>query len=1229
MTHDIVPTAPAAATLPPGLFLIHGNRAESLRDLLVAWMKRHPLSPLETETILVQSNGVAQWLKLALAADPADGGCGIAASMAFCLPSRFVWQAYRAVLGRDAVPETSPFDKTRLSWRLMRLLPQVVSEPAYRPLASYLHADADLRKRFQLAERLSDLFDQYQVYRADWLAAWSDGSDVLIDARGSATPLPADQAWQPALWRRLVADVKAGPAPRAGGGDPPALSGGRAGVHRAFVERVDALAGAPRPATLPRRVLVFGIASLPLQTLEVLARMAQWSQVLVCVPNPCRHYWADIVAGQDLLRASQRRQARKAGSPRVLTEDDLHLHAHPLLAAWGKLGRDYIGLLDLHDDAGKRDAYQRAFTELGQSIDLFAGDDGSTVLRQIQGDILELRSMPEIRAAQRTIDPALDPSLRFHVAHSPQREVEILHDQLLAAFSADRSLRPRDVIVMVPDIDAYAPHVQAVFGLPAADDPRHIPFSLSDRGQRHFDPLVHALELLLGLPQSRLAVSDVLDLVEVPALRARFGIADDHVPLLHRWIREAGIRWGLHGEHRSTLDLPGTLDAAPNTWLFGLRRMLLGYATGQDGAAWGEIEPYGEIGGLDAAALGPLATLLERLEETWRDLCRPATVGTWCARLSDLLHVFFDAGDAGDAYTLSRLDAALDDWQQACDEARYDDELPLSVVALHWLASLDAGGLSQRFFGGAVTFATLMPMRAIPFRQVCILGMNDGDYPRTRNPLDFDLMGREYRPGDRSRREDDRYLFLEALLSARDRLYLSWVGRSINDNTERPPSVLVGQLRDHLKAGWTLADAPADDGTVPANAGQALLAALTCEHPLQPFSPAYFPPRVDAGLPPPAFFTYAREWQPAGAPAAGAAAGDATPLAPLQADEPLTLRALESFLKDPVKAFFGQRLGVHFEADDPAGEDVEPFELDGLQRWQLQDELIRNEADAVVHDGDGLARRAATVAAIRRRGVLPAGAFGTRVTDELQQPLDDLFAEYASALARWPEAQDGEVELRFEQIVDGRRIEVADWLGGLRRSGAGGKEPADGAAMGGDLESDSDAGVVALEASALLDADGRYRGDKMVRHWVRHLALHVAVGPVTTVVVSKKGLVELLPRDPAEARQRLADLVCAWHDGMRRPLPLATRTAFAWLRASPQPGADPDKARTAARKEYEGGFRPTGERDTSPCLRRAWPDFDALASGGEFEALAQHLLRPLQEALHEKAARNAVAKAAK
>jgi len=1158
-------------TMAPGFMVVHGNHPEALRDLMVVWMARHPLSPLEDEQVLVQSNGVAQWLRLSLVRDVDDGGCGIAAALQLQLPSRFIWQAYRAVLGPGAVPLTSAFDKSLLVWRLMRLLPSLLIEPLFTPLRRFLERDDDLRKRHQLAERLADLFDQYQVYRADWLAGWARGEDVIATSRQGRQSLPETLRWQPRLWRALLEDV----GPDAGSS--------RAEVHRRFLAAVAARGEGDRPAGLPRRLVVFGISSLPQQALEVLSALARWTQVLMCVHNPCEHFWADIIADRDLLQADRARQQRKAGGPQQLRDTELHLHAQPLLAAWGKQGRDFIGLLDAHDE---RERYEHRFVAISQRIDLFQPNGGATLLNQLQDDILELRPLAQTRSRWPALDPRADRSIRFHVAHGPQREVEVLHDQLLDAFNADPGLRPRDIIVMVPDINAYAPHIRAVFGLRDSGDTRHIPFTLADQGQRHHDPLLGALEKLLSLPLSRVAVSDVLDLLEVPALRDRFGIAEDQLPLLHRWISAANIRWGLHAEQRSSLDLPEALEQ--NSWLFGLRRMLLGYAVGS-GEAWAGIEPMDEIGGLDAVLLGPLTRLLEALDATWRHLREPATPAQWGEHLRALLQAFFQADDGGDGFTLLRLDTALQGWQDACAGAGLNEALPISVVREHWLAQLDQPSLNQPFFAGAVTFATLMPMRAIPFRLVCLLGMNDGDYPRTRVPMDFDLMGRDYRPGDRSRREDDRYLFLEALLSAREHLHISYVGRSINDNGARPPSVLVAQLRDHLAAGWRLQGY----GGPEREAGEALLRALTVEHRLQPFNRDYFAADNAEGL-----FSYAREWR------AGLVPHDETafpnqPLSPMAVDAALSVRQLADFLRDPVRSFFRLRLGIHFETVDPISEDEEPFAIDALENWQLQDELIRIQRVALDQGQSRQAALDAQLARIARRGELPARHFAAVVQDGLAEPMDNLFERYTLELDAWPESHPDEA-LDFCPDSATPTPRLADWLGGMRRNAAGAR------------------GRVLLESGGLLK-DKSYRRDKLIPFWVAHLAGHLSGESLTSVIVSKNGTVTLPPLQPEQARRHWVVLLDAWQQGLRRPLPLAIKSGYAWLakggRAEPPPHADALRAARACYEQHDPGRRIFGERDSNPYLARAFPDFDTLWADGEFARLADALLRPLHDVL--------------
>ncbi len=1148
--------------------VLHGNRLEDLRDLLAAWLAQAPLQPLEDEQMLVQSNGIAQWLKMALARAPGDGGLGISAAVDVQLPGRFLWTAYRAVLGRDAVAATSPFDKSRLAWRLLRLIPQHLDDEGFAPLRDFLRAGpgaalgTDWLKQFQLAQQIADLFDQYQVYRADWLDDWEQGKDVLRDnLRGATSAIDASQRWQPQLWRLLLADV---------GTDE--REHHRAGVHRAFVKRIGELP--ERPATLPRRIVVFGISSLPQQTLEALTAMARFSQVLLVVANPCRHYWADIIEDRELLRTDRRRQLDKPGLPALPRYEDLHLHANPLLAAWGKQGRDYIRLLDSFDQPER---YRRQFAAIGRSIDLFQDVEGDGLLQQVQQAVLELQPLPA-EPAQRQAWQEGDDSLRFHVAHDPQREVEVLHDQLLAMFEQaarnGRPLAPRDVIVMVPDIQTYAPHVQAVFGRLHVGDPRHLPWSVADQSARATAPLIVALAHLLALPESRFAVSDVLDLLDVPALRRRFDLAEDSLPILRRWIEGAGIRWGLDGAHKRSLDLPALEQ---NSWRFGLRRMLLGYAVG-DGETLDGIAPYGEVGGLDAALLGPLSALLDRLEATWQVMGTDAAPGEWVERLHALLGDFFDNGDSEDATRLNRLHDALDTWLEACDEAAFDQTIPLAVVREHWLQAIDESRLSQRFMGGAVSFGTLMPMRAIPFRVVCLLGMNDGDYPRRQTPLDFDLMAQsgQNRPGDRSRREDDRYLFLEALLSARDALHISWVGRSPRDNSELPPSVLVGQLRDYLAAGWhrqrEAADAP--------GAGKHLLQALTCEYPLQPFSRRYFEAGHDARV-----FTYAHEWQQAHRATAAPTSADI--LEPWVPQTALSLSQLQRFLAHPVAYFFNQRLKVHFtDADDDTLDD-EPFALDALQRHAA----TRDALQAALRDDGGTTLAATVAGAVRRlgeEGRLPPGGFGAAVQEEIARQVQGLTERWQAACLRWQPREE-----KFELRHVWGQLSVEDWLT--------------------DLRGDENGQLRRLElvSGNLLDKAGDVRLDKLTHAWVVHLLANASGLAMQTqlIGVDAQPVLAAVPRE--QAASLIDALLAALRQGMDAPLPIARRSAFAWLAAA-SGGKDPIKAAASC---YDGSefVQGVGEVRQDACLARAWPTFERLRQAGFDDWLS--LYRPLTIAL--------------
>ncbi|MHB0776622.1 exodeoxyribonuclease V subunit gamma [Halomonas sp. WWR20] len=1183
--------------------VLHANHLEDLRDLALALIGRQPLPPLVDETFLVQSNGMAQWLRIALAEKD-----GIAAAVDFPLPSSFVWRAYRAVLG-DQIPLQSPFDKGPMTWRLMRLLPGLLTHEDFAPLAHYLHDDRDGagegRKTWQLAAKLADLFDQYLVYRPDWIAAWEAEEPAPAD-------LPDDQRWQPILWRALLDD-----APQ----DERQCH--RAALHRQFLDRARSLDTSP--AGLPPRLFVFGISALPAQTLEALHALSGVMDVVLMITNPCRYYWGDVVADRDAIkrlgRLSAERTVRHPEAPRLegVDGEGLHLRANPLLAGWGTQGRDFIVGLYEFESAHPFDLETDAFRDVVASD---AGSPETPLLSQLQQEILDLvhpGERAEEEGGPREI-AADDRSLSLVSAHSPLREVEILHDRLLEAFERDPSLKPRDVIVMVPDIDRYAPFIDAVFGQVPASDPRYIPFTIADRLASQADPLMACVLHLLELPQRRLGVSEILDALDVPAFRRRFDIEAHELDRLRQWLAGSGVRWGLDSDHRGALGLP---DLHGNTWAFGLERMLLGYAVGQPSAEaydFDGIAPYDEVGGLEADLAGRLASLIQTLERQCRLLRSEATPQQWVVRLRELVEACIQPQDAVEHDILGRVDQAIENWFEACECAAFEAPLSLVVVREALTGELDESGLAQRFLAGKVNFATLMPMRAIPFREVHLLGMNDGDYPRSRLPQDFDLMAGRGRAGDRSRRDDDRYLMLEAMLSARDRLSLSWVGRDQRDNVARPPSVLVNELLDCVALGWR-PSAPAGDYLGATSSPQvrderALWQRLVEEHPLQPFSARYF--RKDSP-----FATYERSWEALhlkGHDHAAPAAPGVTLGPDVAPEAALGLGSLASLLRLPPRICIGERLGVTFREVRVPDEDAEPFYPSGLEIHMLKRELL----DA---GRDGLERQAGlgfdnAVSRLMRDGRLPALGFGEALLQRLSGPLTAQLARWQTltaeleaiapvrvvshgAISDAHAPATGSVEINFEERLDGLTRDAAGRLWRWQL------EP-------------GHFGHFKLDREGRLAQWGKPR--RLFAAWLAQQALAANGRAVHVGALFEDRELILPPPEAGVASQRLQGLLKLWWQARQVPMACAPELAFAWLAAQPLQSDEPAaseatkidagemlaQARESARTRYEeGSFAGVAAlRDSEPMLGELWPDFEALMAAS-FEPCARALYAPL------------------
>lgn len=1152
-----------ASSLQPGFLVVHANAPEQLRALVVNWLQRYPLMPLESEHILVQSNGIAQWLKLALANEPdaPEPGCGIASAIDVQLPARFIWQLYRKVLGQNEINERSAYSRELLRWHLLSLLPELPDNQCFEPLRHFYADDPTLLKTYQLAEQLAALYDQYQVYRADWLNLWQQGQDQLLTARGQLSALKPEQLWQSALWRILHSKIS-----------EQQLGDSRAEVHQRFIDKLAALPAAEAASLIPRRLIIFGISAMPQQSLQVLAAIAPFCQVLLAVHNPCQHYWADIISEKELLRAERHRQPYKAGMPTDISEEQLHVHAQPLLASWGRQGRDYIRLLDEFDETAQ---YKNLF--VNQRIDLFQPPASRHLLGMLQHDIYDLRPVQDSQQHWPAISET-DQSIQFHLAHSAMREVEILHDQLLAAFEQDHSLTPRDIMVMVPDIAGYAPLIQAVFASLKPEDPRYIPFTIADLPPGTEQPMFKAVEQLLELAQSRFQLSDILDLLEVPAVRHRFAIEESALPLLHQWLQGAGARWGLDATQRQSLDLPGGLHQF--SWQFALDRMLLGFATGplsdaeQSAEGWHGIEPYTEISGLEAALIGPLYQLLAKLKHYWQLLQQPHSPGQWQQLLNTMLQDFLLPQLSDEQALLAQLNEALDEWYSHCQQAALATLLPAPIVADSWLSLVSQPGVQQRFLSGGVTFATLLPMRAIPFRHICLLGMNDGAFPRQQPRQDFDLMQTDMRPGDRSRREDDRYLLLEALLSARDRLYISWVGRSVHDNSERAPSMLIGQLRDHLAQCWR----PVGEHSV-TNAGKQLLAQLTTVHPLQPFSPRYFN-QTEPGL-----FSYQHEWLAESVPVvAGGKLSDWQP------DEPVSLRQLSDFMRDPVKSFFTQRLTIWLGQPDLAGENDEAFALDGLSRWQLQQQLLARVQQALADDQPLETAVSNCLEQMKRRGELGVGAATSMHAGQLAEPVLALAGRLAQLQQTYPICHKARAVQWHHQA-----IELQDWLSQLRQNASGQQCQ------------------LLLSASAIIK-QRKYQWRHLVLPWLSHLLANT-LGPCQTIVLSQAGEIAFAELTVTTATEQLSEVLSCYLQAHQAPWPLELECAMLYLQQSEAGKLSTEQILQQCEKRYLGDSFNPGIVQLNPYLHRLFPDFQRFAGSGDFMRFAEQLYRPLLNAV--------------
>lgn len=1102
------------------LILHHAPRTDLLADGLAEVLQSPLDDPFAQEVVVVPAKGVERWLTQRLShrlGTGTRGGDGVCAGVRFLAPHSLV----SLLLGRE---HDDPWSPDRLTWPLLRTIDASLDDPGFETLARHLghrgtdHGD-DLRRarRFAVARRVAGLFSSYAVQRPTLLTDWREGRDT----DGAGQPLDDDLLWQAELWRRLLHAVDA-PAPDVRHADTlTRLHAGGDGLD------------------LPPRLSLFGHTRIPLTEVALLRALGETRDVHLWLPQPSDALW-------DAL-------APAAAEGPVPRRDDTtaRLVGHPLLASLGRDSRE------LRRTLGEVDA---------RALEPTSIEEPASLLGWLQHD-LRANTAPDAAVRAQRTPAADDRSVQVHACHGAARQVDVLREVLVGLLEDDPTLQPRDILVMCPDIESYAPLVSAAFGLaeisPADDGhPGHqLRVRLADRSLGATNPLLGLAATVVDLTTARLTATEVLDLAAAPPVRARFGFTDDQLERITDWVRAAQIRWGQDAEHRGDFGL--LLDS--NTWLTGMRRTLLGAAvSGLDHRVVGATLPLDDVGDGDLETLGRFAEFLDRLLDFLTRARHAATVTDWTTALGDLVDRI-TATELDDTWQRAQFDREME--QVAAAPGAADTPLRQADVRALLAHRLRPRPTRSNFRTGTLTVCTMVPMRSVPHRVVALVGLDDGTFPRTTHVDGDDVLARRPHTGERDARSEDRQLLLDAVGAATETLVVTCTGRGEHTGAEHPPAVPLGELLDAL------------DRT----AAEPVRAHVLTEHPLQPFDEDNLAPGA-LGRPGP--FSFDR------ASLSGAvAARDPRPAQPLLVTEPLPVAApaphepvptveladLHDFLAHPVRAFLRSRLRISTPLETDESKDAVPITLDGLEKWDVGNRLV--------HDVLTGADPQTAMLAEQLRGLLPPARLGEGVLTDVVSRVRPLVTHAAGLRTGPPRTLDVDID-----------------LGDCRVTGT----------------------VSGIFGNAVVPVTYSSLGAKhRIAGWLDALALAAGHPDENWTVHSigrfrSGGKVAMVkPIGEPDARAALRDLVDLWLTGSREPLPLPLRTSLAWAEEFQHQlrGRDADPDAKALKEWWTPRFNDTGfpREDSDAWHVRAYgptPAYDLLRTPLRPEEAARTLVGP-------------------
>ena len=932
------------------LHIYYSDKIEDLADHLKRALveERKKSDPFSFSTVVVPNRNISRWLQIGVFSGIPE----------LCAGVRFPFMEKRLtdlLLRNLSLPEGasfSPIPDNGYANAVMAALLAPASHPGFADFAPFrryvageegagrpldVSTQRSARMAWQLAARLADLMDQYEVRRPEIVRNWLAGKN----ANGTGAPPPGStEAGEAALARALW------------GRDGTFPDDGELLSLRQLYDRVEN----DRPNGPPETLFFFGMSTLSILQAKILVWLAKTHKVVFYHNNVCLEYWGDIETKSERVKRLGRGHA---GDEDIAVEN-------PLLCQWGAAGRETMRLL----------------------VDLEEQNDGSIGFewkcladrRRPQPGTLLGRIQDSIR--RRTGETGKlpqDASLQIVGAPGVRREVEMVYNAILGAVWKPEGSGERpwgecdfsDIAVLVPDMATYRPFIEAVF-----DARDGIPFGLVDTTASEDSASLAGFLALADLGRRGLTRETLFALLDNPCVQTALSFTPDDVA---DW-RDVAARIGAFDgfEAREGESFTG--------WDWALSRLRLATVadavTRDRGAQSPEPVPLAPVNDRAVLRLSEIVELLHRrVEETFRDskadappssaqpaprrlACGPkpnepqgSESPNWRRALSQLAREFLAVpkGDDGKADELEdsvRRKVLKTIAGLAGLPGKQTAELAVAAVE-HF-----AGGLPCRrggYLTNGVTIASLQPMRPVPFRQVFVLGLGEGGFPGRTGAVDMlDVRGAGWKLGDVSLPKMNRFLFLETLMAVRDRLVLSYPNRDIKKDAELFPSGIVRELE-------SFAGSIAEAGAFEEFAGYPLLergersvkpspvcdVAWSKEDPFAGLLPTYSKTarRTAAAL-------AGVEPVPVPAPTAVSAPAKASPAATAAADgararREVSARELAEFLKEPLHAAlqFGFGVAEKGARDGELDTDAPLGVPDGPVKWGLQADWLAGEGD--------------------------------------------------------------------------------------------------------------------------------------------------------------------------------------------------------------------------------------------------------------------------------------------